>query len=205
MNAVKLLSMTDESLKEMKRSTHDDEILQQLKTVIQTGWPQDKHLLPVVLAPYFSYWDELSVYDGLVFKGERLIIPQQMRQKIKERLHSSHIGINGCLRRARECIFWPCMSAELRQHISQCETCSKYERKQQKETLMSHEIAERPWEKIGTDLYTIDGNDYLIVVDYVSNFLGDRPANRHESQHCDKETQMSFCQTRCSRSCNQRQ
>ena len=31
MNAVKLLSMTDESLKEMKRSTHDDEILQQLK------------------------------------------------------------------------------------------------------------------------------------------------------------------------------
>ena len=35
---------------------------------------------------------------------------------------------------------------------------------------MRHEIAERPWEKIGTDLYTIDGNDYLIVVDYFSNF-----------------------------------
>ena len=51
-----------------------------------------------------------------------------------------------------------------------CETCSKYESKQQKETLMSHEIAERPWEKIGTDLYTIDGNDYLIAVDYFSNF-----------------------------------
>ena len=62
------------------------------------------------------------------------------------------------------------MSAELRQYIPQCETCSKYESKQQKETLMSHEIAERPWEKIGTDLYTIDGNDYLIVVDYFSSF-----------------------------------
>ena len=35
---------------------------------------------------------------------------------------------------------------------------------------MSHEIAERIWEKTGTDLYTIDGNDYLIVVDYSSNF-----------------------------------
>ena len=106
-NAVKLLPMTDESLEEMKRSTHDDQILQLLKTVIQTGRPEDKHLLPVVLAPYFSYRDELSVYDGLVFKGESLIIPQQMRQKIKERLHSSQIGINGCLRRARECISWP--------------------------------------------------------------------------------------------------
>ena len=35
---------------------------------------------------------------------------------------------------------------------------------------MSHELAERPWEKIGADLYTIDGKDYLIVVDYFSNF-----------------------------------
>lgn len=106
----------------------------------------------------------------MCINGERLIIPQQMRQRIKERLHSSHIGINGCLRRACEPIFWPCMSAELRQYISQCETCSKYESKKQKETLMSHEITECPWQKIGTDLYTIDGNDYLIVVDYSSNF-----------------------------------
>ena len=36
--------------------------------------------------------------------------------------------------------------------------------------MVSHEIAERPWEKIGTNLYTINGQDYLIVVDYFSNF-----------------------------------
>ncbi|KAK3746435.1 hypothetical protein QZH41_012149 [Actinostola sp. cb2023] len=47
---------------------------------------------------------------------------------------------------------------------------------------MSHEIAERPWEKIGTDLYTIDGKEYLIVDDYFSNFweidpLPDRKAS----------------------------
>ena len=35
---------------------------------------------------------------------------------------------------------------------------------------MSHEIAEGIWKKTGTVLYTIDGNDYLIVVDYFSNF-----------------------------------
>lgn len=62
------------------------------------------------------------------------------------------------------------MTAELKEYISQCETCSKYEVRQQRESLMSHEIAERPWEKIGTDLYTINGQDYLIVVDYFSNF-----------------------------------
>jgi len=90
--------------------------------------------------------------------------------KMKERIHSSHIGLNGCLRRARECMYWPGMTGELKEYISQCKTCSKYEAKQPRESLMSHEIAERPWEKIGADLYIIDGKDYLIIVDYFSNF-----------------------------------
>ena len=169
-NAVKLLPMTQERLDEIKSSTREDEVIQQLKEVIQTGWPDKKQQLPPILAPYYNFRDELSVYDGLVFKGEQLLIPKMMRAKMKERLHSSHIGINGCLRRARECLYWPGMAAEVKEYVSQCEVCSKYETRQQKETLMSHEMAERPWEKIGTDIYTIDGSDYLITVDYFSNF-----------------------------------
>ena len=93
-----------------------------------------------------------------------------MWPKVKERSRSSHIGVNGCLRRARECMYWPSMTAELKEYISHCEKCSKYEARQQKESLISHKVAERPWEKIGTDLYNIDGQDYLVVVDYFSNF-----------------------------------
>ena len=165
-NAVKLLPMTDERLEEMRNSTRDDEVLQQLKEVIQTGWPEEKQQLPAVLTPYFSFRDEMSVYDGLVFKGERLLIPKQMRSKMKESLHSSHIGVNGCLRRARECMYWPGMTAEVKEYISQRETCSKYEARQQRESLMSHEITERQWEKIGTDLYTIDF--FLYVINFVT-------------------------------------
>ena len=169
-NAVQLLPMTDERLEELRSSNRDDEVSQKLKEVIQNGWPEEKQELPAVLAPYFSFRDEMSVYDGLVLKGERLLIPKRMWPKIKDRLHSSQIGVNSCLRRARECMYWPGMAAELKEYISQCKTCSKYEARQQKESLMSHEIAQRPWEKIGTDLYTIDGQDYLIVVDYFSSF-----------------------------------
>ena len=70
--------MTDERSEEMRTSTHDDEVLQQLEQVIQTGWPEEKQELPVVLVPYFSFRDDLSAYDGLVFKGERLLIPKQI-------------------------------------------------------------------------------------------------------------------------------
>jgi len=62
------------------------------------------------------------------------------------------------------------MTPELKEYISQCETCSKYEVRQQRESLMSQEITDQPWEKVGTDLYTIDGQEYLIVVAYFSSF-----------------------------------
>ena len=92
-----------------------------------------------MLTPYFSFRDEISV-----FKGECLLIPKLMRRKMKERILKSHIGLNGCLRRARECMYWPGMTAELKEFIAQYETCRQYEVKQQREPLMSHEIAECP-------------------------------------------------------------
>jgi len=67
------------------------------------------------------------------------------------------------------CMYWLGMTAELKEYISL--TCSKYDTKQQRESLLSHEIPEHPWEKIGKDLYTVDGQHYLIVVDYFSNVL----------------------------------
>ena len=39
--------------------------------------------LPAVLAPYYSFRDELTVQDGLFCRGERLVIPQNMRPKMK--------------------------------------------------------------------------------------------------------------------------
>lgn len=62
------------------------------------------------------------------------------------------------------------MSAEVKQMIAACETCRKYETNNTKETLMSHEITDRPWEKIGVDIFEVDKKEYLITVDYFSNF-----------------------------------
>ena len=42
---------------------------------------------------------------------------------------------------------------------------------QQKETLMPHEVPTRPWEKVGFDLFTLKGLNYLVIVDYYSNFI----------------------------------
>ena len=100
--------------------------------------------------------DELTVQDGLIFRGERVVIPSSLRQVMKQKVHSSHMGIDSCLRRAREHIYWTAMSAEIKQQIEACETCGKFGMNQPKEPLMPHEVPSRPWEKVGTDIFEHD-------------------------------------------------
>ena len=69
-NTLKAISLSKGRQEQIKRDTERDDVLQRLKEVIQRGWPDQKQDLPTTLHPYYSYRDELSVYDGLVFKGE---------------------------------------------------------------------------------------------------------------------------------------
>ena len=46
----------------------------------------------------------------------------------------------------------------------------KYQNKLKQKTLMSHEIPENPWTKVGTDLFELNERNYVIVVDYTTNF-----------------------------------
>ena len=86
-------------------------------------------------------------------------------------LHSSHQGIESTLRRARETIYWPNMKSDIKDFTSKCEACASYSTRQQKETLISHDVPDRPWAKISTDLFDLDHKSYMVTVDYFSGFF----------------------------------
>ncbi len=69
-----------------------------------------------------------------------------------EVIHETHVGIDGCLCRARECMYWPQMSTELKEYISKCDTCLLYRPEQSQEPLTQHQFDARPWNKVGVDL-----------------------------------------------------
>ena len=109
--------------------------------------------------------DELSICDGLVFKGECLVVPQGHRAKVKKDIHALDAGVEGCLRRARDSVFWPGMNSELRHWISTCEPCRLFEILHGKETLIHvcHEVPQMPWEKVVVDLFSLNQKDYLVT------------------------------------------
>ena len=165
------LPISERQLREIQEATQCDPTLQALKKVILDGWPDLKDNLPSKLHLYFSFRDELAVQDGIIFKGLRCIIPATLRQKIREKLHSTHIGVQGCLRRARELVYWPAMNSDITDYLSKCEVCNTFQPQQQKEPLISHEIPHRPWEKIASDIFTFNSKDYLCTVDYYPNYF----------------------------------
>ena len=52
------------------------------------------------------YVDGDTEEDGIIFRGERVVVPDSMRQDMLRKIHRSHIGNKGCLRRARDVLAW---------------------------------------------------------------------------------------------------
>ena len=165
------LTIPESRIQELREMTKQDPVLRTLSNVIQQGWPKAKSASPECVHLYFDLRDELTVQGELVFKGQQLVIPYSMRKQMMTMVHESHIGIDGCLRRARECMYWPRMSTELKEFISKCDVCLSYRSEQTKEPLEQHCFAARPWSKIGVDLCELDGRNLLVAVDYYSNFV----------------------------------
>ena len=160
------LAIFEQQLSEIEQEKAKDPTLQTLKNVIIRRWPENSSSVPKEVSEYFNVRDELAVQDGIIFKGQRCVIPKTLRQKVKEKIHRAHIGIQGCLRRAREVVYWPSMNQEITDYIEHCDTCNMYASHPQQEPLIVHDVPERPWQKVGCDIFTLDHKDYLYTVDY---------------------------------------
>ena len=92
--------ITPEKKLEFQRSIQDEPLLHTLAETIMAGWPVNVSDLPNTLRPYQQYHNEITVEDGLILKGEALIIPPAEREEILHRIHEGHQGITKCQYRA---------------------------------------------------------------------------------------------------------
>jgi hypothetical protein len=66
---------------------------------------------------------------------------------------------------------WPNITADIRRTVESCVVCASHQLAQQKEPLMSHPAPDRPWEKVGLDIFTFANTDYLITVCYLTGWF----------------------------------
>ena len=92
----------------------EDRILATLGDIIIQGWPTDKQELPTEIKQYWPYRDELVAHNGIIYRGTRVVIPTSMRQEMLQKIHVAHKGTDGCLKMAKDTIYWPSIYNDLK-------------------------------------------------------------------------------------------
>ncbi len=83
----------------------------QIKTYCKEGWPE-RTALTGAIRPYYSV---LSVQNGLLMRGNRIIIPSEMRLQMLDKIHQ---GIEKCRRKARVSVWWPGVAKQLEELVT---------------------------------------------------------------------------------------
>lgn len=170
-HTVSYLPISDLRLNELKQATETDTTMQMVIKYACQGWPCQKGLVPNEVKPYWGVRDELYVSEGLVLRGDRVVVPRALRHDMLKKIHSSHLGIEKCTARAKDIFFWPGLVAEITEMCERCATCAEAKPLNRKEPMIIPEMPERPWQKVATDLFFIDGTPYILLADYYSKFV----------------------------------
>ena len=159
------------SLQQPRLSTQTDDELSILKHTILQGWPKSIKQVPPMLHTFWTFREELTIEDGLILKGTRIIIPNNQCKAILKLIHEGHLGLNKCKLRAKETVYWPGLNEQLEDLVLNCELCLKYSTakcKLEPSLTLGQEVPLYPWTKLATDIFHFESVSYLLIVDYTS-------------------------------------
>ncbi len=152
-------------LQSLQEETKADPVLAKLRELIVTGWPDSMQDLTMELHPYWCFRDELTILNGLITKGNRIVIPNSMQEETLRRIHDGHQGLCSSLQRARRTVYWPNIHKDITTRIQQCDACQVHANKKPKppERQVS---ASHPMEIIGMDILEWNKQHALVTIDY---------------------------------------
>ena len=162
-----LTSSTQESLRltDLRQRANEDYEYQQFKHYIHEGFPAQRRQLPDQCRRYWNVRNQLTVEDGLIVFGCRLLIPCTMRHSLLIQLHSAHQGSVRTKQRARQVIYWPGIDQDIDNVILQCKQCQETLPSQPREPLLAKPRPTRPFQEIAIDFCTYGGQQFLVIVD----------------------------------------
>ena len=123
------------------------------------------------MKPYWIRRNEITVQDGCLLWGLRIVVPQRCRRAILEQLHEAHVGIVRMKALARSHIWWPKLDDDVEHLAKSCYSCAQLNPNPPKAPLHSWEWPERAWQRIHIDYAgPFLNRNWLIIVDAHSEF-----------------------------------
>ena len=144
-------SHTDLRLQEVRAATSADPEMQLLIDTIVRGFPASRADVAEPVRKFWPMHDRLTVDDGLVMCGRRIVVPASLRRSTLKSLHAGHLGKERTKARARQVIYWPGVDADIDAVTGQCDRCQRELPSQPRESMLQHEPAARPFQILDMD------------------------------------------------------
>ena len=149
--------------REIRNATQRDPVLSQVLDFLRQGWPTDVE--DVRLKPFYSRRHELSLEQGCVMWGLRVVIPDKHHEQILQELHVAHPGMVRMKEVARSHVWWPNMDGHIEDLVRNCVSCQQMKSAPSVAPLMPWLWPSSPWQRIHIDFAEKDGLNFLLVVD----------------------------------------
>ena len=164
-------STTDNRLQKIREGTQKDINLKYAFDYTIQGWPFYKEDVKLAAREFFGVRGELSVVDGLLLRDSRIVIPFEMRKEILNIIHEGHQGISKCRQLANQMVWWPGISKDIEIKVSSCRFCVEKQPANNHEPMIPSELPDRPFQKIGIDIFDHKGDHFIVCIDYYSRWI----------------------------------
>lgn len=154
---------------EVAKYTQKDPVLGKVYEYVMSGWPN--YVTNEKLKPYFTKRAELGAENKCVLWGNRVIIPDKLKDKVLCLFHESHQGIVQTKMLVREYCWWPNINEEIEQFVAKCDLCQSTRNFSKLCQPGTWNKCERNFERVHVDFFMKDSITYLLIVDSKSKWL----------------------------------
>ena len=114
---------TTERIRQIEAETATDRILSIVYNFTLDGWPARRNRVPRIARQYWDQRDELSIDNGLLMKGPRIVIPGCQREQTLTNLHTGHKCTTAMSQLAKNTVYWPGIDADIEDFVNRCQAC----------------------------------------------------------------------------------
>lgn len=124
-------------------------------------------------APFKVFATELCFTGHILLRGNRIVMPEKLRNRTLDLAHEGHPGITKMKQRLRAKVWWPKIDSEVEAYVKRCHGCTMVAAPQPPEPIKRTELPNAPWEHVAMDFLgpLPSGDNLLVVVDYFSRFI----------------------------------
>ncbi|XP_062606687.1 uncharacterized protein K02A2.6-like [Saccostrea cucullata] len=135
----------------IRQETGRDPVTVKVYGYTMNGWNFSVKADDKELYRYFTRKDELTIHNGCLLWGMRVVVPTKLRDHILKELHLGHIGVVKMKALARSVVWWPGIDLDIERITKACSGCQEFKRAPPAAPIHPWEWPTKPWERIHID------------------------------------------------------